>query len=103
MDFWARKTKIGLVPINVRHEFMELFSLHQESCLSKERVRNVKWGIARMFSRAVEQMACSRQFCRTGRGYMGWVPSETLRDDVVCVLEGGRVPYILRPKGTGKG
>lgn len=34
---------------------------------------------------------------------MGWVPSETLRGDVVCVLKGGHVPYILRPEGTRKG
>lgn len=63
---------------------------------------SVKMAVARMFSRAVERMARNRQFCTTSsRRFIGWVPSEAQIGDVVCLLEGGRVPYILRPLQGG--
>ncbi|MCJ1449895.1 hypothetical protein MMC28_000223 [Mycoblastus sanguinarius] len=38
-----------------------------------------------------------RSFCSTKKGYMGLVPGEALEGDVVTVLLGGDLPFILRP------
>jgi hypothetical protein len=34
------------------------------------------------------------------KGYLGLIPFETERDDLVCVLLGGEMPFILRPEGS---
>jgi hypothetical protein len=58
--------------------------------------QNAALFISRMFSRAVERMARNRQFCSTRNRQIGWVPEGTRTGDVVCVLDGARVPFILR-------
>jgi len=42
-----------------------------------------------------------RSFCITGEGRMGQMPQNAKVGDLVCVLFGGNVPYILRPRGDG--
>ena len=42
-----------------------------------------------------------RSFIVTERGYLGLGRNSTQPDDVVCVLRGGNVPFILRKKGDG--
>ncbi|RDW69796.1 hypothetical protein BP6252_08816 [Coleophoma cylindrospora] len=56
----------------------------------------VKMSISRLFGRRVERLARNRQFCKTARRYMGWVPGSARVDDVICLLEGGSVPFVLR-------
>ena len=42
----------------------------------------------------------NRRMVVSRKGYLGLVPFETERDDLVCVLLGGEMPFILRPKGN---
>jgi len=39
----------------------------------------------------------NRNFVVTGKGHFGFAPLEVLAGDLVAILDGGRVPYILRP------
>ncbi len=39
----------------------------------------------------------NRRFCSTTDGRIGLVPRSAAAGDVICVLYGGRVPYVLRP------
>lgn len=39
----------------------------------------------------------------TERGYLGAFPDSVQRGDVVCVLRGCHVPFVLRPVGEGEG
>ena len=43
-------------------------------------------------------MCPSRAFFRTREGYIGLGPDYLEIGDIICVLFGGRVPYILRPE-----
>ena len=43
----------------------------------------------------------NRRFCATIDGRIGLVPKSAAAGDVVCVLYGGRVPFVLRPCGKG--
>ena len=56
----------------------------------------------RDFGNAMESWANDRRFCRTRDGRIGCVPRSVIVGDTVCVLYGGRVPYVLRPVGDGK-
>ncbi|KAH8726428.1 heterokaryon incompatibility protein-domain-containing protein [Phaeosphaeriaceae sp. PMI808] len=47
-------------------------------------------------------MCYNRRFVRTATGYIGWVPLSSQAGDLVVILAGGRVPYILRPKPRSK-
>ena len=40
-----------------------------------------------------------RKFCATENGLIGWVPIEAQEDDIVCVFEGAKLPYVLRKIG----
>ncbi|KAF2259423.1 HET-domain-containing protein [Lojkania enalia] len=42
-----------------------------------------------------------RRFCSTENGSIGWVPRGTQEGDEICVLYGGKVPVVLRPRDQG--
>jgi hypothetical protein len=50
-------------------------------------------------SMAHEVVTGGRCFVTTAKGYFGFAPTGCLEGDVVVVLYGGRVPYVLRPTG----
>lgn len=56
---------------------------------------------AQALERSIVVWGNNRRFCATRDGRIGWVPRDTREDDVVCVLFGGRVPYVLRPCERG--
>ena len=43
----------------------------------------------------------NRRFCATIGGRIGMVPRSAAAGDIVCVLYGGRVPFVLRPCEKG--
>jgi hypothetical protein len=49
------------------------------------------------FNRAVIAAIRNRRFTVTKNGYMALVPRETIVGDVLCVLQGIAVPFVLRP------
>jgi hypothetical protein len=65
--------------------------------------RETKQFMARLYSRQVERMAGHRRFAITQSGFMGWVPEISREGDEVWVLDGGKVPFILRPSAEGDG
>lgn len=50
---------------------------------------------------SIQNWSSRRKFCRTKRRRVGFVPKAAQAGDVVCILYGGEVPYILRPIGDG--
>jgi hypothetical protein len=40
--------------------------------------------------------SCFRRFCVTKEGRMAIVPPKTLPGDIVCIIKGARMPYVLR-------
>jgi hypothetical protein len=44
----------------------------------------------------------SRRFCVTAQGRLGVVPCNTRDGDIVAVLYGAQVPFIIRPKKSAK-
>jgi hypothetical protein len=54
------------------------------------------------FGKAMGQFAMHRKFCLTKKGYIGLAPLNAAEGDVVAVLNGGRVPFILRRLENGK-
>ena len=49
------------------------------------------------YRNVVEDVAYGRLFFTSEKGYMGLAPPSTRPGDLICVLLGGRTPYILRP------
>jgi hypothetical protein len=47
-------------------------------------------------------LVSSYAFAVTAAGYMAWVPPGSLEGDVLCVLEGCIVPFILHPRSEDK-
>jgi hypothetical protein len=43
----------------------------------------------------------NRRLFATKRGYLGLAPPDTRKKDLVCVLLGGEVPYVLRQSDDG--
>lgn len=55
----------------------------------------------RPFSDAAIMRCMYRAFIVTGKGYIGLGRACTQPGDVVCVLRGGNVPFVLRARGDG--
>lgn len=54
------------------------------------------------FSRQLGTIFASKRLIATIRGYVGAVPTSTRSGDLVSVLPGARVPFILRARSDGK-
>lgn len=57
--------------------------------------------IAHRYSAIAYGVNFSRCLYRTRRGFLGSGPEDVRRSDVVVVLLGGAVPFVLRPVGPG--
>ncbi|RGP71260.1 Heterokaryon incompatibility protein [Fusarium longipes] len=51
---------------------------------------------------AFTRMTKSRRFAATDIGLVGYVPMRAKKGDLVCILYGSEVPFVIRKKGQGK-
>jgi hypothetical protein len=49
------------------------------------------------FQGAFDMVRACRGFALTTKGYMGFVPSNSEEGDVIVLMPGGKVPYVLHP------
>ncbi|MCJ1380894.1 hypothetical protein MMC17_004003 [Xylographa soralifera] len=47
-----------------------------------------------------EKWSSRRRFCTTSHGRLACMPLEAQKGDLICILYGGEVPYLLRPHQT---
>lgn len=59
-----------------------------------DRQRRLEWG-------SLLYAIVGRSFFWSNEEYMGLAPGEARAGDLICVLLGGQVLYVLRPKGEG--
>ena len=65
-------------------------------------VKNIE-GHVQAYHQLVKTFCSNRRIFRTEKGYIGLGPRCMYRDDMVAVLDGGKIPYVLRPvKKTGE-
>lgn len=86
----ARAVFVGLlptVPTRKAWQFHEWFDLHlQTNTLIEDSLQ--KWGTR-------------KSFCRTRDGRLARVPINAIETDLICVLHGSSVPYVLRLQEDG--
>ena len=63
-----------------------------------EASRSEKHGI---IEASISRWSSQRRFCVTRTGALACVPKLSRYGDIICVLLGGEVPYVLRPTGAG--
>jgi hypothetical protein len=59
-------------------------------------------GKAELFWPDAAQQAHSRRICFTDDGYLGLGPGIMEVGDIICILFGGRTPFVLRPIESGR-
>lgn len=56
------------------------------------------------FATVIWNCAMGRKLCTTKLGYIGFVPPLVAKDDVICLIQGAQVPFVLRSaQGSGSG
>jgi hypothetical protein len=50
---------------------------------------------------SLHKWSSRRRFCTTNNGQLACVPKSSREGDVICILFGGEVPYVLRPIRDG--
>jgi len=50
---------------------------------------------------SLNMWSSKRRFCTTSRGRLACVPEGAETGDLICILYGGEVPYVLRPQRNG--
>lgn len=48
------------------------------------------------FDTAFQYYTAGRKFCRTKKGYIGWVSVATRPGDLACYLDGNPLPFVIR-------
>jgi hypothetical protein len=109
--FW--RTLIANVVYEQREagsEVGEWFSAYMDLIKYNAALRNGEWirpmsqplmNLAHKFFINMFARGERRSLCTTERGYLCLAPPDTQVGDSLCILLGGRVPYILRPKDGG--
>jgi hypothetical protein len=54
------------------------------------------------FATKFSAVSVHRNFITTRKGYIGWAPKQAVKGDLVVLMPGGKVPYILRPIRHGR-
>ena len=54
-----------------------------------------------IFEASLDRWSSRRRFSVTNNGRLACVPKDSSEGDVICVLFGGEVPYVLRSAGDG--
>jgi hypothetical protein len=80
----------------VRLQNVEMQKLDDSNSSLPKEVKTCNW---RKWERAARDTCWNRTIFTTNKGYIGVGPKFLLIGDLVCVLSGGRVPFILRRKG----
>jgi len=87
-ELMARWLAAVRLPTNVNvHMFLEKFEQPDEMYADLVEIRDT-----------IKRVCNGRRFATTTTGYMGLVPAETELGDIVSVLLGGQVPFILRKR-----
>ncbi|KAI0850028.1 HET-domain-containing protein [Daldinia vernicosa] len=83
-------------PIHDTFWFLSLLALYNrpKSDRLPETFQNQEEG--NVFSQHTYQTTYNRRFFLSKRGYMGLAPKNAKSGDMICVLAGGRLPFILR-------
>lgn len=68
----------------------------------KELLAMSETGVAREFGKRLLWTCHNRSFLVTKKGLIGLCPKDTQAGDVIAVLDGGLVPYVLRPLGVSE-
>lgn len=82
---------------NPSHDFAGRF----EAWIGKNEGKADNEIYTRPYSDAAIWRCIKRSFVSTEKGYLGLAPSGTRKGDVLCVLRGGDVPFVLREKENG--
>jgi len=64
-------------------------------------VHDPKFSTHALIESSLEKWSSKRRFCRTSKGNLACVPPGTREGDLICILYGGEVPYVLRPLRAG--
>jgi hypothetical protein len=80
-------------------KFLQVFSsmmapAEVEDIENDDQTRGERWG--HLCERLALARSGNEKFFVTEKGFIGTRPAELLPDNVVCVLFGGRVPFVLR-------
>ncbi|KAH7064450.1 heterokaryon incompatibility protein-domain-containing protein [Paraphoma chrysanthemicola] len=92
---------------NIRVAFLRLFTLDASVDYNGGRF-NVAAHFGKLnndnymaqFANTIKRVKVGRIFCFTKHNRIGLVPDDTKVGDLICLLQGGSVPYILRPAGN---
>ena len=79
------------------HDFAGRF----EAWIGKNEAKADKEVYARPYSDAAIWRCIKRSFVTTENGYLGLAPSGAREGDVICLLRGGNVPFVLRERENG--
>lgn len=88
---WPSDLRKLILSVGYDRDPAKYWDLPQESRNAIERY----WLTARAFS----QRLGTASLCFTKGRFVGLVPEAALADDLICVFDGGRVPFVVRKRG----
>jgi hypothetical protein len=103
-DYMVLKAYLDKYPLWIRQKEVVAKAAHREYLAQAHGIEEI-WDsmldLESQYSRISTRIgaACgSRMFCVTKEGRIGIVPEGCLIGDMICTFDGGRMPFLLRPK-----
>ena len=62
---------------------------------------HMPWMLRNRYIAAVSNRSRGKQPFRTSKGYIGLGPIASQKGDIIALLAGAQVPFVLRPDGSG--
>jgi hypothetical protein len=91
---YALSLQCGIAPTSV-FEDIEQYAEQYRNPMDNTLAKMVDWFNTMLIT------SWNRAFCVTRNGMVGLVPGGALSGDLVCLLPGGAVPYVMRPRVSG--
>ena len=93
--FWRTLIVDAIGDIRATNEVEHMFNVWSGRTAAPKGERN----FTEPYVSVVEKAANNRRFGISSRRYMGLTPAETEIGNLICVLAGGRTPFVLRENG----
>lgn len=85
-------------PFDRYYKLIKASSYEAKEAREESSVQEARYALERFYW----NWGWGRRFCVTWNDRFSWVPYEAKENDQICIIQGARIPYVIREQGNGQ-